>query len=322
MIEIYQNHADGVVRRAADCDIALTQAGLVWIDLDEPTSAEEERVETALGIEVLTTKERSAMEESARFYEENGALYLTTTLLGRRDEGPFRSGPVTFVLTADGVLVTVRHINPRAFEIGEGRASARIARARGGGDVMVALIEGCVERISDVLQESTASAHALSSEIFTDDAGDAPDLPTSLRTLGRLGTLAALAHDSLSSMHRAVVFAAATKPDARGLASARLNALRRDIEQLERAIEAFQAHLTYVQEAILGLVNAAQSNTLKALSLATIAFVPPTLIASVFGMNFEAMDWFREPWGPWAGFLLMLIAPAALFGIAKWRRWF
>jgi magnesium transporter len=321
MIEIYQRDADGVVRRANDCEIALTQAGLVWIDLDDPADVEEQRVETALGIDVLTAAERSAMEESARFYEENGALYLTTTLLGRRDEGPFRTGPVTFILTRDGTLVTVRHIRPRAFEIGAGRASARIERARDGGDVMIALIEGCVERISDVVQESTASAHALSADIFTEDGG-APDLPTSLRTLGRLGTLAALGHDSLSSLQRAVAFASAMKPETRGLDVTRLTALRRDIEQLERTIEAFQSHLTFLQEAMLGLVNAAQSNTLKALSLATIAFVPPTLIASIFGMNFEAMDWFKEPWGPWAGFVMMFIAPAALFAIAKWRRWF
>jgi magnesium transporter len=73
---------------------------------------------------------------------------------------------------------------------------------------------------------------------------------------------------------------------------------------------------------VLGLINAAQTNVLKALSLATIAFVPPTLIASVFGMNFDYMTWFRAPWGPWVGMALMFAAPAALFGIAKWRKWF
>lgn len=319
MIEVYQRCADSVVRRAEDCEIALTQAGLVWIDLDDPTNVEEERVERALGVDVLTTAERSAMEESARFYEENGALYLTTTLLGRRDDGPFKSGAVTFILTREDTLVTVRHIRPRAFDIGQGRSSARIERARGGGDVLIALIEGCVERLADVLQESTVSAQALSMEVFTED-GAPPDLPKTLRTLGRLGTLTALVHDSLSTLQRAVAYTAlARRAD---LDTLRLEALTRDIEQLERAVEAFQSHLTFLQEATLGLVGAAQSNTLKALSLATIAFVPPTLIASIFGMNFKAMDWFDEPWGPWAGFAMMFAAPAALFAIAKWRRWF
>jgi magnesium transporter len=61
---------------------------------------------------------------------------------------------------------------------------------------------------------------------------------------------------------------------------------------------------------------------LTALSVATIAFVPPTLIASIFGMNFRAMFWINEPWGAPAALLLMVAAPAALFSLAKWRRWF
>ncbi|MES1203064.1 MAG: CorA family divalent cation transporter, partial [Pseudomonadota bacterium] len=105
----------------------------VWIDLENPTGDEEKAVETALSIDVLTPKERSAFEESARFYEENGALFLTATLLGRRDEGPFVSGAVTFILAKDK-LVTVRQIRPRAFEIGQTRASARIGSAETGAD--------------------------------------------------------------------------------------------------------------------------------------------------------------------------------------------
>jgi magnesium transporter len=320
MISVQQRNADGVVSPATDCDIALTQEGLVWIDLDDPSAAEEERVEAALGIDVLTAAERTAYEDSARFYVENGALYLTVTLLGRRDEGPFISDAVTFILTAGGTLVTVRRIRPRAFSIGAGRASARIANAHGGADVLMALLEGCVERIADVLQESTAAAHVVSAQTMADESDATPDLRRPLRTLGRLGTLGALAHDSLSSLQRAVAYAALA--DGHGLDRTRLNALRRDIEQLERAVEAFQNHLTFLQEAMLGLVGVGQNNTLKALSLATMAFVPPTLIASIFGMNFEAMHWFKVPWGPTAAFALMAVAPAALFAIAKWRKWF
>ena len=323
MIVVYQRDAAGAVRLAADCDIALTQAGLVWIDLERPTDAEEQRVETALGVDVLTAAERMAFEDSARFYEENGALYLTVTLLGRRDEdGPFSSDAVTFILTKARTLITVRKINPRAFQIGSGRSSARIEHAAGGGDVLMALLEGCVERIADVLQENTADAHKLSMEIFSDQAGEVCDLPGTLRALGRLGTLTALGNDSLSSLHRAAMFATHAGRDRYGLDEQRLLALRHDIEQLERAVEAFQEHLTFRQEGVLGLVGAAQNNTLKALSLATIAFVPPTLIASIFGMNFKAMTWFDAPWGPRVGIAMMIAAPAALFVIAKWRKWF
>jgi magnesium transporter len=290
----------------------------LWYDLESPTEQEEADVENDLGIDVPTQAERAAFEESARYYEENNSLHLTATLLGRRDEGALVAGPVTFILT-NGKLVTVRQVRPRAFDIGHGRASARVASAQSGADVMVALIEGAAERLADVLAEATRDANALSVRVF--DETQTIDLRTALKDLGRIGALAALVHDSLSSMQRLLVYARASKGKY-GLLDQRLSALARDVGELERIAEQMQPRLSYLQDAVLGLINAAQTNVLKALSLATIAFVPPTLIASIFGMNFDAMTWFREPWGPWIGVAMMFAAPAVLFGIAKWRRWF
>lgn len=299
-------------------EVACESAAALWYDLESPTEKEETDVEAALGIDVPTPDERAAFEESARYYEENDSLHLTATLLGRRDEGMLVSGPVTFIL-AKGKLVTVRQVRPRAFEIGEKRASARVASAQTGADVMLALIEGAAERLADVLAEATRDANALSVRVF--DEADTIDLRGALRDLGRIGALAALAHDSLTSMQRMLVYARANR-NKYALPEQRLSALGRDVAELERVAEQMQPRLSYLQDAVLGLINAAQTNVLKALSLATIAFVPPTLIASIFGMNFDYMTWFRAPWGPWVGMALMFAAPAALFGIAKWRKWF
>ncbi len=299
---------------------ALTCAdpNALWFDLESPSEAEEAEVEAALGLDVPTPAERAAFEESARYYEEGGALYLTATLLGRRDEGMFVSGPVTFILARDK-LATVRQISPRAFEVGQRRASARIGSAKTGADVFFALLEGAAERLADLLAEATRDANSISIQVFDDKVE--PDLRSILRALGRVGALAALAHDSLSSLQRLLAYTQLAK-DRHGLDEARVAALTRDTGELERIAEALQPRLSFLQDATLGLINAAQTNVLKALSLATIAFIPPTLIASIFGMNFEAMTWFKTGWGPWVGFLLMLLAPAALFGIAKWRKWF
>jgi magnesium transporter len=290
----------------------------LWFDLESPSDAEEAQVEAALGVDVPTPAERAAFEESARYYEEGGALYLTATLLGRRDEGPFVSGPVTFILAKDK-LATVRQIKPRAFEVGTGRASARIGSAKVGADVFFALLEGAAERLADLMAEATRDANTLSSTIFADNGQ--PDLRSLLRDLGRVGALAALAHDSLSSLQRLLAYAQLAK-DRHGIDDARVAAITRDVSELERIAEALQPRLSYLQDATLGLINAAQTNVLKALSLATMAFIPPTLVASVFGMNFDTLPWIHAGWGPWAGFLLMFIAPAALFAIAKWRKWF
>lgn len=299
-------------------EAACADPAALWYDLESPDDAEEALVETTLGVDVPTPAERAAFEESARFYEDGEALHLTATLLGRREEGRFVAGAVTFILVK-GKLVTVRQVRPRAFEIGEGRSSARLGSAQTGADVMLALVEGAAERLADLLAEATRDANALSQQVF--DRTDSIGLHEALRGLGRIGALCALTHDSLSSLQRLLFYARAGK-GRYGLSDARLAALARDVGELERIAESMQPRLSYLQDAMLGLINAAQTNVLKALSLATIAFVPATLIASIFGMNFDGLTWFREHWGPWAAFALMLIAPAALFAIAKWRRWF
>jgi magnesium transporter len=299
-------------------DTECGDAAALWYDLESPTEEEERDVEASLGIDVPTPAERSAFEESARYYEEREALHLTATLLGRRDEGLLVSGAVTFIL-AKGKLVTVRQVRPRAFEIGHGRASARIGSAQTGSDVMMALVEGAAERLADVLAEATRDANKLSLHVF--DEKQTPDLHGALRELGRIGALAAISHDSLTSMQRLLVYARAAKGKY-GLDNARISALARDVGELERIAEQMQPRLSLLQDAMLGLINAAQTNVLKALSLATIAFVPATLIASIFGMNFDAMTWFKTGWGPWVAFAMMFVAPAVLFAIAKWRRWF
>ncbi|MGE0596040.1 MAG: CorA family divalent cation transporter [Hyphomonadaceae bacterium] len=290
----------------------------LWYDLETPSDEEERAVEATLGIDVPTPIERAAFEESARFYEECEALHLTVTLLGRREEGRFVSGPVSFILAKDK-LVTVRQIKPRAFDVGQGRASARVGSAKNGADMFVALLEGIVERLSDVLAEATNEVNDMSAIVFTET--NAPNLRQCLRGLGKAGAITALSQDSLSSLQRMLAFArlACTRHN---LSDERLKALERDVAELERLAEALQSRMSYIQDAALGLINATQTDVLKALSVATIAFVPATLIASIFGMNFTAMHWFQEGWGPWAAFALMVFAPAALFGLAKWRGWF
>lgn len=310
--------ADG--RLEAAPSIAPNDERAIWIDLENPTDQEETFVEQALGIDVPTHGERAALEESARFYEENGALILTATLLGRRDEGPFVSDAVMFVLIGEK-LVTVRTIKPRAFDIGEGRASARVQSAQSGADVLIALLESVVERLADRIAEGSAEADKLAGDIFAEGGGAAHVLRPTMRKLGVVGALAAQTLESLSSLKRLLSFAHGASERC-ALDKRRLTAMRHDVDELERSGTALQARLVFLLDAAVGLVGVNQNEILKALSVATIAFVPPTLIASVFGMNFQHMTWFAQPWGPWVGFGLMLAAPAALFGIAKWRGWF
>lgn len=300
-------------------EVPIDQADhAIWFDLIAPSREEELSVEQIVGRDVPTPDEREALEDSSRNFEHEGAVFFSPTLLGRREEGAFISGPVTFMLHGDK-LITIRMINPRAFEIGQGRASARVSNAKSGIDIAAALLEGAIERIADLLAEQSQQADSLSAELLLEDARR--DLKADLTSIGRMGAIAALCHLSLSSLQRSIIFLASTNPNA-PLNPERIGVFRNDIEELERQSEAVQDRIAFLQESTLGLINVKQTNVLKALSLATIAFIPATLVASIFGMNFEFMHWYERSWGPPIAFSMMVIAPILLFAIARWRKWF
>ena len=102
-----------------------------------------------------------------------------------------------------------------------------------------------------------------------------------------------------------------------GLQPQRLNAFERDAEELERVAEALQTRLGYAQDGALGLITSSQNDVLRTLAIATILFMPPTLISSIFGMNFVTLGWIHEGWGPDAGFALMLLRRPRSIALAQ-----
>jgi magnesium transporter len=316
----YRNEPSGISVEAIEAHAAITpMAGLLWLDLLNPSPAEEACVERCIGINAMTSTERAALEESARFYEENDALVLTATVTMQvPDTNQIQADAITFILK-EGLLATVRDIKPRAFEIGHGRASARIDRAQNGADVFLALIESLIERVADRLSASGRQANAQAQRIFN-SGSKGPSLTCELQEIGQIGANVAMCHESAASLQRLAAFAeqAHARHD---LPQDRLRAFRKDVEQLERQAEALQNTLNFQLDAMLGITSASQNNVLKTLSVATMAFVPPTLVASIFGMNFDAMHWFHAPWGPWAAAGIMIGSVAVVFSFARWHRW-
>lgn len=323
MLIVWTHGPDGRLVQLAEGLNGLPPGQLpVWIDLYHPDAAEEEAVETLLGIDVPTATDRRAMEDSSQFYSDGDTLFLTCAVMGRRTDGPFSSEPVTFILTPS-TLVTVRTNNPRAFEVGTGRASAQVADARTPHDVLLALLEGIIERLADLMQECSADMGQLSGRVFRADVRmpGAREEKASLKTIGRIGGLLAIALHSLSGLGRLMAYCEQSRL-CRTMDQARMTAISRDIMLLGSLSEALQSKCSFLLDALLGMAAAGQNASLRALSIATILFVPPTLISSIFGMNFEAMDWFQTSWGPFVAFGLMIAASATLFSVARWLRWF
>jgi magnesium transporter len=318
MLNVYARGADGHIHKADTPEAAIADGSAVWIDLFKPTETEETLVESAYGVDAPTKSERAALEDSARFYEDRGALILTATLLASRPDGHYAADAVSFVL-AKNRLVTVREIDTRAFQIGAGRASVRIEAAEDGAGVLIALMESVTERVADILSDCSQKAVALSQAVFVTE-GAGPNMGHVLSVLGRLGGVVTLARESLASLERMEAFAQHVC-DKHALPGPRLAALARDSDNLERTADALQNHLTFLLDAALGLVAAAQNTSLQRLSVAAMVFVPSTLLAGIFGMNFKAMTIFDAPWGPWAGFGLMAAATITALVYARIKRW-
>jgi magnesium transporter len=284
----------------------------VWIDLFEPTDSEEAILEQRLGIDVPTREEMQEIEVSSRLYVEDESAFMTATLPARTDSDDLLMGPVTFVLAGDK-LITVRYHEPRAFRTFPQRAEKVSLGCTNGIGVLNALLEATVDRLADILERAEREVDAISHEIFRVEDPSARrerDLNRVLQLIGRKGDLSSNIRDSLLSLARVAGFLAqllAQRDDknSRG----RVKTLARDVQSLADHSSFLSQKITFLLDATLGMISIEQSNIIKIFSVATGVFLPPTLIASIYGMNFAYMPELHWRWGyPFAGVLMLLSA--------------
>lgn len=317
-LTVYAHGENGRISAVPDGRQGLVAGGAVWIDLHNPTDAEEALVEATLEIDVPTANERAALEESTRFYEDGGAAFFTATVLARRPDGTQQRDAITFIL-ARSRLITFRTCKPKAFEIGKGRASARIEGATSAASVFMALVEGLIERHADLLGDAVGQVELVSESLLQTEGGGVLFNAT-LKKLARLGAQASQCRDSLGSIGRMCRYAQAVA-DRHGLTASYFKSLAHDVDDLERQAESLSNDLTFMLDATLGLVNVEQNGAMKTMAGVTLFFLPPTLIASIFGMNFEHMSVFVDPLGAWFAVAMMLAASFGILILARARKW-
>lgn len=281
-------------------------ARALWIDVKAPTVEDESALEKALGLDIPTREEMEEIEVSSRLYLENGAAYATALVLSRTDTDAATISPVTFILS-DQRVITVRYEDPRAFSV----FAARGMKNGIGGDApdlaLVGILEAIVERLADLLERTTRETDAISRRIF-EAPGKKPtrtnDFQRILIELGNKGEFASNVRDSLVTLSRAVGFmifhADQREKEGRDLKCdkefrARLKSVSRDVSSLTDHVSFVADKITFLLDATLGMVNIEQNQIIKIFSIAAVAFLPPTLIASVYGMNFEFMPELKEP---------------------------
>lgn len=280
--------------RTVKWEAPLRDAGpAVWIDLVTPTRDEERHVELATGVAVPTLDEMTEIESSSRIYEQDGALFLTALVLANTEADNVVISPVTFVLAGER-LITVRYHKPKAFQQFSERSGREGAECTNASRALMLLLESIVDRLADILERGARDIDALSGRIFGfENATKAKGrgFEHVLVDLGRKGNLASNIRDSLATLERVCGFLALKLPAHdrdKGLRE-RLKTLLRDIRSLSDHTSFLSQKITFLLDATLGLINIEQNNIIKIFSIAAVVFLPPTLVASIYGMNFQFM---------------------------------
>jgi magnesium transporter len=321
MLSVYVPH-NGTLERVAVEPGALLPDEAVWVDMVAPTPTEDRQVEQFLGIAVPTREEMQEIEVSSRLYVENGARYMTATLMCRSETTEPKTTPVTFILSHHR-LATVRYEDPRPFAMVEHKLG-RTCPARISGDVvMFDLLDAVIDRAADILERISAEVDDVSRRIFEPEESKPPVYNDILKALGRKGDLTSKVRESLVSIGRVLLFLA---NEAEGMKwgkdnRTQLQSMQRDVVSLTDHASYLSNKITFLLDAMLGVVNIQQNAIIKIFSVAAVVLMPPTLVASIYGMNFKHMpelDWLL---GYPAALVLMLLAAIVPYMYFKWRKW-
>lgn len=318
MLYAYTNRAGRLTRLASDTRLAEA----VWIDLSSPTPEEIAAVE-ALGIVLPTIEEMEEIEISSRLYREDGMDYMTVVLPGLAEDEAAVLAPVTFIVCAKR-LVTVRYHTPRPFETFPDQIGQEAFETTSVAGTFLALADEIIARFADILETIGQTLDTLSAKVFSEGSErETALLRAALQTIGRQGERLGRVRLGLLTMERALSFFGQTLKTRPGGADhiETIHALQGDIAALGVHADFVSSRISLIDDATLGHINLAQNATVRIFSVVAVLFMPPTLVASIYGMNFRVMPELAQPWGYPAALGLMVASAALTYLFFKWKKW-
>ena len=303
----------------------------MWIDLLRPSDAERSLAERATGMRVPALADLSEIESSSRLNVEGGVLFLSTPMTYLDKDGASRIAPLGFVLS-DKHLITVRFAEMPVFDIYANRFQNRgnLERAKVSSTAaFLGLLEAIVDRLADVLEQVGAKLDGISRRVFRPEKEGAANaskvdaqLRAMLRAIGQAGERLSNIRDSLLGVQRIVTYSAENA--AAWISSDskhRVKTLRQDTASLSDYVTQLQNKVNFLLDATLGFINIEQSNGIKVLTVVSVVGVPPTLVASIYGMNFKwipELDWH---YGYFYGLAMIVLSGLLPFLWFKKRGW-
>ncbi|HEY7669081.1 MAG TPA: magnesium transporter CorA family protein [Hyphomicrobium sp.] len=295
MLTIYEANGKGL--KLHDPAEPIT-GNCVWIDLLQPTPEEDRFAEEVLGVDIPTKAEMREIEPSNRFYQEKGAYFMTASIVYNIEAPVPVTTPVTFILAGDR-LVTVRYAEPKAFPLYLQRVEKGDAPCTTGAAIMMGLIEALIHRKADLIERIQDEVDRLAQQIFDLKGGQQTRnrrYDVMLKGTGKAGHITARAEESATSLNRLLHFfvqATREREDDPRIRQ-RIKAAHRDINSLMDHTRFLSSRIMFLLDATLGMISTEQNQIIKLFSVMAVVLLPPTLIASIYGMNFRHMpelDW-------------------------------
>ena len=316
---------DGALKKVAIADAAALPENAVWIDLVNPTQAEDRAVERLAGVAIPTREDMQEIEISSRLYIENSARYMTATLMCQSDTPAPKTTAVTFIL-AGHRLVTVRYDDPKPFIIVENKLAKSCPPNITGESVLMDLLDAVIDRAADILERIGAEVDGISHDIFEPEGGKAErsrNYTVILKTIGQKGDLTSKVRESLVSIGRLLLFLANEAEGMRWAKDIRLQlqSMQRDVGSLSDHASYLTNKITFLLDATLGMVSLEQNDIIKIFSVAAVVLLPPSLVASIYGMNFKNMPELEWYYGYPMALVLILLAAVLPYYFFKWKDW-
>jgi magnesium transporter len=303
-----------------------TQRKVSWLDLLDPTPDERSIVESDYGVSLPSREDLSEVESSSRTSEENGVLFMSVPVASHGHAGDEAPSPVGFVLSKE-VLVTIRYAPSRSFDAAAERFG-RCAPLGSSAEAFAILIEEIVDSTADRLEDIAADLDMLSRSVFrrsrTQRRREVSNeaLRNTLVEVGNAGERLSQMRSRLVGLQRIVPFAAEPArawipDDVRG----RLRVAQGDLVSLTD----YQIHLSdkvqFLLDAVLGFINTKQNDIFTVLTVVSVVGIPPTLVASIYGMNFKNMPELDWAWGYQFGLAMIVLSTILPILWFKWRGW-
>ena len=301
-------------------------AGSLWIDLLNPTAGEDKKIEAHLGISIPTREEMHDLEPSEIIYTENGAHYMTARVICQSDTNVPKLADVTFILT-DQALVTVRYDEPGAFGIFLNRVGKPGGCGMQPAAVIEGLIEAIVDRAAEVLRGVADQIDAVSRRVFEGKSADVEQnsaYQSVIRKIGQYEHIISNVRESMVSVERVLLFLSANFKRPAKAASGFVPEWRtsvRDVQALEEHATFISSKLSFMLQATLGLVGLEQNKIIKLFSVVAVVLMPPTLIASIYGMNFEKMPELKWDFGYPMALAMMIVFAILPYLFFRWKKW-